>query len=177
MSIFGTVLSCLPRSIIRASQTPCDQKLHDLVSARIDTHHARVAIHTRDRKFLHIAVAAKELQATIDDLSLQVGDPVLGHGGRDRIERAVKIALDAMVVEHPRDCRLRFAFGEPELGVLEFDNLLAEGLPLLDVLDSESKRALDHGLGMNRDDETLARQIVHELRETFAFLSTEQVLR
>src|SRR5262249_35971717 len=90
---------------------------------------------------------------------------------------AAKIALDAMVVKHPRDCRLRFAFGEPELGVLEFDNLLAEGLPLLDVLDSKSKCALNHGLGMNRDDETLARKIVHELREALAFLSTEQVLR
>src|SRR5262245_65788153 len=37
--------------------------------------------------------------------------------------------------------------------------------------------ALNHGLGMNRDDETLARKIVHELREALAFLSTEQVLR
>src|SRR5262249_22549717 len=92
-------------------------------------------------------------------------------------ERAAKIALNAMVVKHPRDCRLRFAFGEPELGVLEFDNLLAEGLPLLDVLDSESKRALDHGLGMDCNAETLARQIVHELREALTFLSTEQVLR
>src|SRR5215470_389934 len=143
MSIFGTVLSCMSQSIIRASQTPCDQKLHDLVSARIDTHHARVAIHTRDRKFLHVAVATEELQATIDDFSLQVSDPILGHGGRDRIKRAIKIALDAMVVKHPRDCRLRFGLGEPELGVLEFDNLLTEGLSLFDVLDGERKRALN----------------------------------
>src|SRR6516164_1686455 len=87
---------CLNRSSER-HRTPCDQKLHNLVSAGIDTHHARVAIHTRDRKFLHIAVAAEELQATIDDLSLQIGDPILGHGGRNGIERAAKIALDAMV--------------------------------------------------------------------------------
>src|SRR6516164_9561499 len=177
MSIFGTVLSCMPQSIIRASQTPCDQKLHDLVSAGIDTHHARVAIHTRDRKFLHIAVAAEELQATIDDLTLQIGDPILGHGGGNRIERAIKITLDTMVVKHPRNCRLRFAFGEPELGVLEFNYLLTEGLSLLDVLERESKRAFNHGLGMDHDDETLARKIVHELREALSFLATEQVLR
>src|SRR5215469_5404368 len=177
MSIFGTVLSCMSQSIIRASQTPCDQKLHDLVSAGIDTHHARVAIHTRDRKFLHIAVAAEELQATIDDLSLQISDPIFGYGGRNGIERAAKIALDAMVVKHSRDCRLRFAFGEPELGVLEFDNLLTEGLPLFDVLDRERKCALNHGLGMDHDDETLARKVVHELCEALAFLATEQVLR
>src|SRR5262245_49678455 len=90
-------------SVVRASQTPCDQKLHDFIGAGVDTHHARVAIHPRDRKFLHIAVTAKKLQATIDDLSLQVGDPVLSHGGRDRIERAAKIALDAMVVERSEE--------------------------------------------------------------------------
>ena len=166
-----------PLSVVQASQTPRNQKLHDLIGAGVDTHHARVAIHTRDRKLLHVAIAAEELQATIDDPSLQVSDPILGHGGRDRIERAAKIALDAMVVKHPRNCRLRFAFGEPELRILEFNYLLAEGLSLLDVLDRESKRALNHGLGMNRDDETLARKIVHELREALAFLSPEQVLR
>src|SRR5262249_21370559 len=106
-----------------------------------------------------------------------VSQPIFGHGGRDRIERAVKVALDAMVVKHPRNCRLRFAFGEPELGVLELNYLLTEGLSLLDVLDRESKRALNHGLGMDDDDEALARKIVHELREALAFLATEQVLR
>src|SRR5262245_51646952 len=110
----------LPSLVVRASQTPSDENIPERIGAGIDTHHAPVPIHTRDRKFLHVTIAAKELQATIDDLSLQVGDPILGHGGRDRIERAAKIALDAMVVKHPRDCRLRFAFGEPELGVLEF---------------------------------------------------------
>src|SRR5215813_10933849 len=165
---FGTVLSCMPQSIIRASQTPCDQKLHDLVGAGIDTRHARVAIHTRDRKFLHVAIAAEELQAAINDLSLQVSQPIFGHRCRDRIERAIKIALDAMVVKHPRDCCLRLAFGEPELGILEFNYLLTEGLSLLDVLDRESKRAPNHGLGMDRDDETLAREIVHELGEALA---------
>src|SRR5262249_11977964 len=125
-----------PSTVRRASKTPSDGKLHDLIGASIDTHHPRVPLHTRERKVLQVSITAKELQTTIDDLSLQVGDPIFGHGGRDRIERAAKIAFDAMVVKHPRDCRLRFAFGKPELGILEFDNLLTEGLPLLDVLDS-----------------------------------------
>src|SRR6516162_2019121 len=215
MSIFGTVLSCMPQSRIGSpdlpgraccalhrrerlrrqierghlmqrtvsiihhpsTETPCDQKLHDLVGAGIDTHHPRVAIHTRDRKFLHAAIAAEELQAAINDLSLQVSQPIFGHRCRDRIERAIKIALDAMVVKHPRDGRLRFAFGEPELSILEFNYLLTEGLSLLDVLDRKSKRALNHSLGMDRDNETLARKIVHELCEALTFLATEQVLR
>src|SRR5262245_43723652 len=82
-----------------------------------------------------------------------------------------------MVVKYPSDCRLRFAFGEAELGILELDDLLTECLPLLDVLDRESEGAFDHGLGVDRNDEAFARKVVHELCETLAFLSTKQVLR
>ena len=89
----------------------------------------------------------------------------------------VEVALDAVIVKHPRDRRLGLAFGEHELGVLELDDLLAEGLALLDVVDGERERPLDHGLGMDDDDEPLARQIVHELREALALLRSEQVLR
>ena len=59
----------------------------------------------------------------------------------------------------------------------KFDDRLAERLALLDVVDGERERALDHGLGMDRDDQALARQVVHELREALAFLGAEQVLR
>ena len=45
------------------------------------------------------------------------------------------MALDAMVEEHLGDGRLGLAFGELELGVLELDDLLAERLALLDVID------------------------------------------
>src|SRR5215467_15410911 len=84
------------------SQAPCDQKLHDLIGARIDTRHPGVTIHSRDRKFVHVAIPTKKLQATVDDFSLQVGQPILGHGGGNRIERAGKVAFDAMVVRHAR---------------------------------------------------------------------------
>src|SRR5262245_14536011 len=158
-------------------EAPCDQELHDFVGTGIDPHHPRVAVHARDRELLHIAVAAEELQAAIDDLSLQIGQPVLGHGRGDGIERPVEIALNAMVVKHPRDRRLGLALRQGKLGILEFDDLLAESLTLLDVVDGESKRALDHGLGMYHNDKAFARKIFHQLREALAFLGAKQALR
>src|SRR5438270_13876284 len=82
-----------------------------------------------------------------------------------------------MVVKHASNRRFGFAFGEHELGILEFDDSLAERLPLLDVLDGEGQRALDHCLGMYRDDEALPRKVVHKLNETLTLLCAEQVLR
>src|SRR2546422_1246896 len=89
------------------SEAPCDHELHDFVRSGIDAHHPRVAIHARNWKLLHVAVTAEQLQTAIDDLSLQVGEPVFGHRGGDRIERAAEIALDTMIVKYPRDGRLR----------------------------------------------------------------------
>src|SRR5262249_31434572 len=97
--------------------------------------------------------------------------------GGYRIEGAIEIALDAVIVKYPRDGRLRLALGQHELAVLELDDLLAERLALLDVVEGEGKRPLDHGLGVDRDDEPFARQVVHQLRETLAFLGTQQVFR
>src|SRR5882672_5429876 len=45
----------------RASQTPRDQQLHDLVGAGIDAQHPCVAVEARDRVFVHIAIAAEHL--------------------------------------------------------------------------------------------------------------------
>src|SRR5262245_66633164 len=82
-----------------------------------------------------------------------------------------------MIVKHPCDRRLRLALSERKLGILEFDDLLAESLALLDIVDGEGKSALDHGLGVDGDDEALARKIAHELREALALLRAEQILR
>src|ERR1043165_330391 len=69
-------------------QAPRDQHLHDLVGAGVDALHPRVAEHARDRVFVHIAIPAEQLQATVDDVALQVGEAVLGHRRCDGIELA-----------------------------------------------------------------------------------------
>src|SRR5207249_12318664 len=82
-----------------------------------------------------------------------------------------------MVVKHPCDCRLRLALGKSELGILEFDELLAESRSLLDVFNGDSERPFKHGLSMHRNNEALARQIAHQLCEPLAFVTAEQALR
>jgi hypothetical protein len=62
----------------KSLQAAGDEQLHDLVGAGIDAHHPRIAIKPRDRVLVHVAVAAKQLQAAIDDLAHQVRVPVLG---------------------------------------------------------------------------------------------------
>ena len=69
-----------------------DQQLHDLVGAAIDALDAGVAVHPGDRIFIHIAIAAVQLQAFVDDFSLQVRQPVFRHRRRDRIETAGDVA-------------------------------------------------------------------------------------
>src|ERR1700755_70002 len=103
--------------LFAALEAARDEKLHDLVGAGVDALHARVAIHARDRIFVHIAIAAEQLQAPVDDFALQIRPAVLRHRRRDGFELPGEMALDAMVVKDARDRRLGLAFGEHELRV------------------------------------------------------------
>src|SRR5690606_6775677 len=107
----------------RASKRARDQQLHDFVRAAIDALHTRVAIHAGDRIFIHITIAAEELQAFIDYPALQIGQPVFRHGGRSRIEATGKVAGHTIIVEYPADGDFGLEFRELELGVLEVDDL------------------------------------------------------
>src|SRR4051812_31988279 len=51
--------------------------LHDLGGPAVDPLDAGVAPHAGDLVFLHVAVAAVQLQAQVDHLELQLGRPVL----------------------------------------------------------------------------------------------------
>ena len=81
---------------------------------------------------------------------------------------------DAVVEEHLRDRRLGLAGGQLELRVLEFDDLLAEGRALLDVVGGERQRPLHHRHRVHRDDQPLLRQFLHELVEALPLLGAEQ---
>src|SRR5688500_15793744 len=58
-----------------------DDLLHDLGRPAVDGLHAAVEEGLRDRVLEHVAVAAVQLQAPVDDALLQLGGPPLGHGG------------------------------------------------------------------------------------------------
>src|SRR5215470_12315201 len=124
----------------RSLQASRNQQFHDLVGARIYAQYARVAIHPRDRIFVHIAIPAEQLQASVDHFALRVGEAVFGHRGGNRVEFALDMPLDAMVEEDFGDCRIGLALGKLELRVLKLNNRLAEGLALFDIVDGERER-------------------------------------
>ena len=74
---------CRPGRRHRPSERP-DDLLHDLVRAAVDARHARVGVGARDRVLEHVAVAAVQLQAAVDDAALQLGAPPLRHRRRPR---------------------------------------------------------------------------------------------
>ncbi len=59
--------------------------------------------------------------------------------------------------------RLGLAFGELELGVLEFQDRPAESLALLDVIDSLMERALHCSDDLHRDLHTFLGQLLHQM--------------
>ena len=61
-----------PHAGDRDLQAPGDEQFHDFIGAGIDAHHPRIAIKPRDRVLVHVAVAAEQLQAAIDNFADQV---------------------------------------------------------------------------------------------------------
>ena len=86
-----------------------------------------------------------QLQALVDDLALQVGQPVFRHRGGGGIKTAIDVALDAIVDEHLGDGCLGLAFSQYKLGILEVDNGFAECLALLDIVEGQSERTFNPG--------------------------------
>src|ERR1700677_2743367 len=62
-------------------QASADDFLHDLGGAREDTHHPRIGVQTRDAILLHVAGAAVQLHAGIDDAAGELGGQQFRLGG------------------------------------------------------------------------------------------------
>ena len=166
-----------PDGVACRLQRPRDQQLHDLVGAAVDFLDPRIHEHPRDRIFLHIAVAAVELQALVRRLHLLLRAPPLRHRRGHGIEFAGNELLDAPVDENARDHGFGLALGQFERGVLEFDDGLAERLSFPGVVGGQLDRALHRGDGADGKREALLRQLLHQLHKTVAFLGAEQVFR
>ena len=160
---------------VRRQSEHADHLLHDLVRAGVDALHPAVGPHAGDRIFGHVAVAAVQLDAFVDDPALRLGQPILRHRARDLVERAVEEALDAVVEEDAADARLGLAFGELEARVLELDQRPPAGHALLDVLGRDRDRALGRGDGAGADRQALVGQLLHHLEEALALGRADEV--
>ena len=117
-----------------------------------------------------------ELEALVDHLALQLGEPVLGDRGGGDVELALQHLGGAIVEEHLGGGRLRLEIGEDELGVLEVPDGLAERLALLDVFDRGIERPFYRAHRADRDYQPFLRQLAHQLVEPAPFLAAEHVV-
>lgn len=85
----------------------------------------------------HVAVAAVQLDALVDQLVLQLGGPVLRLRGPDGVEPAGDVLTHAVVDEHPGVLGPGRHLGEQEPVVPELADGLAERLARLGVVDVE----------------------------------------
>src|SRR5690606_8767367 len=88
---------CIPGRL----QVPADEQFHDFRSTSVDAADAGVGEDARNRIFAHVAVAAEQLQALVDDAALALGGPQLGHGALLRSQGAGDDTLQALVQERP----------------------------------------------------------------------------
>src|SRR6478609_5594983 len=159
------------------AQGAADDLLLDLRRTAVDRLDPAVHEGLRDRVLEHVAVAAVQLDAAVDDLGLELGGPPLRH----RRERGVDLAGvqlgHAVVDEDPGDVGLGGHLGEHEAGVLELADRLAEGLALLGVVEAEVEHVLAGGDRHHRDRDALLREVHHQRDEAGALLSEEVGLR
>src|SRR2546422_683861 len=137
--------------------------------------HAAVGPHAGDRVIRHKPVPAVELQALIDDAALAVGEPILGHGGREGIELAGDEAFDAVVEEYAGDMRLGLALRQLEARILKVDQRVAERPALLHVLGGDGDGSLRGCDGSHANRQALIAHLLHDLEAAPAFSGTEEV--
>lgn len=104
-------------------------------------------------------------------LALQIGEPVLSHGGRGVVQLLVAEQFDAAVREVASDHNLRLERGQAVLDRLQIRQGRAEGLSLLHKGARPLETCFRRGDGHVSDQEALLRQLVHQVDETLVFLS------
>ncbi|MNP18853.1 hypothetical protein D3C76_1113520 [compost metagenome] len=128
-----------------------------------------------NRVLQHIAVAAVQLQALVDDLAGLGRRPPLGHGGRGRIQFVLDHLAQAVVDEGAGNGHRGLHLSKLEAGVLHVQQRLAEQLAVVGVFDGFLDRALHGAECVHRDEHALLGQLLHQLDETLAFFRAEQV--
>ncbi len=162
------------KSTCLETEAAADDLFHDLVGAAVDLLHPGVAPCSGNRVLLHVAVATVELEAAISDAVLEIGGPPLGCSCIFGSELASKVRLDLTIDEDPCDVELGLHLCQPELGVLERSDGLAEGGAILRVFNRPVEGDLRMTDSAQRKRQPLAGEIPHEIEESLT-LFTEQI--
>src|SRR5215218_3290141 len=158
-------------------EVPTDELLHDLVGAGPDLGHPGVAPGARDAVLVHVAVAAVQLDALVEDVVLHLGAPPLRLGCVDRGQLPGGVGSHALVHEGLGDVDLGLQLGDLELVVLKRSDWLAEGLALLHVLDRLVEDLRGVGRVADRRADALLNQALHHRDEAATLLADPQGVR
>src|SRR4051794_9443998 len=153
------------------AQVPTDELLHDLVGAGPDLGYPGVPPGACDPVLVHVAVAAVQLDALVEDVVLHLGAPPLGLGRVDRGQLPGGVGPHALVDEGLGDVDLGLQLGDLELVVLKRSDRLAEGLALLHVLDRLVEDLRGVGRVADRGTHPLLDQPLHHRDEAAALLA------
>src|SRR5450759_5402855 len=144
-----------------------DQFLHHLRGAAVNARHARVDESARDRVFRHVAVAAVQLQHVVQTRAQRLGGEEFGDRRFFHRQLAPQVLGQVMIDHDAHRSGFRLQLSQFELGVLEIEYGLAEYLAFPGVADGFSEHRLHGGGRADGDDETLLRQLLHQVNEAF----------
>ena len=117
-----------------------------------------------------------ELQATVDDLRLLLRTPQLDHGGALDVEFATHVLVDGIVDEGAHHLDGGGDVGELEPRILQCEKRFAKGMTLTHILERQLVGCLDDAERSNADDQSLLRELLHQLDEAGALRAAEQML-
>src|SRR3984893_19178751 len=169
------LLSACGGGQVSKSIRPADDFFHDLVGAAINALGAGIDEGPADRVIAHVAIAAMELQAFVDDLALQIGGPVFGHRRRLDVQFPLQRQANTAIDKDAGDLCFGSEFRELELRILERRDRPAEGLTFLAVVDRPTQRRLAGGHRHDRELEPLSRQFLYEIPKTLPLLADQVV--
>src|SRR6267378_7710686 len=144
------------------SESARNRIFHDLGSSTVDSMNARRRVQLGDRILIHVAGAAVQLHAPVQDPTLELREPELRHRRSTVVELTAQHPCDAVVIERPAVGDLRMHLGENELRVLEIENPLAESLAVLDEGERQGESELRSAQSARGDRQPLLRQFLHQ---------------
>ncbi len=132
--------------------------------------HAQIPQHALDRVVAQVAIAAVELQATVDHVEAGVGGKPLGHGGAPRRVGVAAVERRSRAIEH-QPCGFEGGriIGDPETERLKIGEARPELLALLHIADSAVEAELRAPERAGRDVEPSAVETAHGDLEPLPF--------
>src|SRR5581483_9460685 len=173
----GTDLRPVPSVELGQAEVPRDHHALHLVRSLADLEDLLVAVEARDRRFLHEAVAAVDLERGVDDAMRELAGVELRHRRLEAELALLVLQPGRLVDERSAGLDLDRHVRQLELDRLERRDRLPELLPLQGVRVREVVGALREADAHRSDRDPPAVEDLQELAEALAALAEQVPLR